>query len=611
MARIRSLKGALPLLLLALSAVPAPAAEEYLKVIPSTALAWGVVNHMGPASAKIQKLAGVVGTPAPSPLDEFKNESGIRKGIDEQAAGGFFLLPGKTENDPVMPVAFVAIAGEKDFLANFKDVSGEAIKEVTTKNLHPEALPKGGVPHDGPSMFVGFRHGYALLTSDRFKAALEAALASKQDVSAETTGLESWLAENDGTVVGTAAGIKYAAAQAAAELKKARDNDGSMPPEAAALIHNIMDLYGKAVQAAPSEISLAVAGIRYDQQGSIRVTGRARLTSGGQVAKVFAGIPPVKEKLLSAVPGGPFIIAAGGIGIPKLADSYTNLVMGFMKSMKSVYGMSDEDLEKMTKGSLAMMGQVDSMNFVMKTARRGDPIYSNLFMSMHVQNAQKILDYQEQYAGNTGKLIEKAKQGMLKSTSIKRLEIAGRPALEQDVNFDLSGMGGGEANRAVFEEMMGIGGKMVFYHVAADEHMVLMGMGVPQERMAAAIDVVKQPKKSLAEDPDVSVTAAMLPADAQWVLYISPRGYMQMTQRIMAVAMKNAPNGGEGFTIPDFAKSPPIGIAIKAAPAELAAEVAVPAPLIVAVGDYAKEMQKAMMRMMQQQNPGMAPAPPP
>ena len=136
-------------------------------------------------------------------------------------------------------------------------------------------------------------------------------------------------------------------------------------------------------------------------------------------------------------------------------------------------------------------------------------------------------------------------------------------------------MAGPEANRAVLDEMMGVGGKMLFYYVAADEHTVLMGIGVSQERMAAALDVLKQPRKSLAEDADVSVTAAMLPADSQWVAYMSPRGYMQLTQRVDDRGDEEHA-GRRGFSLPPFPKCPPVGFAVKATPAELHAEIAVP-----------------------------------
>ena len=92
------------------------------------------------------------------------------------------------------------------------------------------------------------------------------------------------------------------------------------------------------------------------------------------------------------MPGGPFVLAAGGVGIPKLLDAYTNLATGFLKGMKSVYGMSAEDMERMSKESLEVFRQVRSMSFVMKTGKRGDPIYSNMFCAMRVDNSQRFLE---------------------------------------------------------------------------------------------------------------------------------------------------------------------------------------------------------------------------
>ena len=86
-----------------------------------------------------------------------------------------------------------------------------------------------------------------------------------------------------------------------------------------------MGFYGKAFEAAPSELSLVMAGIRSDKQGSVRIIGRARLIHGGLLSTAVAGIPPVKENVLAGVPGGAFVFAAAGVGIPKLAESYMDL----------------------------------------------------------------------------------------------------------------------------------------------------------------------------------------------------------------------------------------------------------------------------------------------
>ena len=218
-----------PLLLLALATTSARAADDYLKLIPSTALAWGAVNHMNEASEKIKKLAVNMPMPAVDPLDEIKKESGLQKGLDEKGAAGFFVLPSGAA------VYFVAVADEKAFLGNFQVVkAGEKISEVETKT-EPAA-------RSASTYFLAFRNGYALLSSKKDRTAVEAAVEAKQSIAAEMAGLEPWMAENDGTVVGTAAGIKYVAKLASKELKESQENMGQGPD--AAVLRVFMDAYG-------------------------------------------------------------------------------------------------------------------------------------------------------------------------------------------------------------------------------------------------------------------------------------------------------------------------------------------------------------------------------
>ena len=608
----RHLFRSVPMLLLALVAASAQAADHYLKVIPGTALAWGVVKNMTEANEKIQKLATVVQAPVTNALEQIKTESGLQKGLDEKGAAGFFVLPGKTEKDPIVTACFVAVADEKEFLGNFEVVktSGK-ISEIRfkTEDVNPPARPaKKAVPATpSPATHcVAFRNGYALVAAKSDRTAVETAVDSEQDAAAEMAGLEEWLAENDGTVVSTAAGIKYAAKQAGEELKKSTAQLGDEPHDSiagpdAAVLKSVLGFYGTALEAAPKEFSLALAGIRCDKQGSIRIFGRARLVGGGLVSKAVASLPPVKENLLAGLPGGPFAFACAGLGVPNLADGYMNLVVGFMKSMSSVYGMPAEDLERMAKESIGTFKQVRSMSFVMKTGKRGDPIYSNMYMVLQVENSKTLLDLQEKSAANMNKLMQNAKQGILKSTTVKRLEIAGKPALLQEMSFDVSKMAGDETSRAILDQVLGVGGQMLVYSVAADEHTVLAGVGISQERMAAALDVLKQPKKGLGEDADVAATAAMLPADAQWVAYVSPRGYIQLGERVAAAALKGTDM--EGFSMPEFGRSPPIGFALKATPLELHAEIAVPSELVQAFGDYIKAAENRALQ------PNQAPVP--
>ncbi len=549
---------------------------------------------MDEANEKLRKVAVAFQAPANNLLMETKNELGLSKGIDEKGAVGFFGMAGKTEKDASVGAFFVAVANEKDFLGNFEVVkAGEKISEVKTKtgskSIH----------------CLAFRGGYAVISSLSDRVAVEAALEAKQDISAEMAGLEPWLAENDAFFIGTAAGIKYAAKQAETDLKK-KDSAGGSSPELDAFAKSIQGYLSKGFMAAPGEISLAAIGIRGDKQGSIHIVGRARLVNGGLVSKAVALIPPPKGKPLSGVPGGPFVFSLAGVGIPSAADNYIDFATGVLRSIKRVNGMPAEDAAALNRESFEMLRQVRSIEFVMKTGKRGDPIFGNMYCVMTVDNSQRVLDLQEKFIEHTNKRLQDAKQGVVKSTTAKRLEIAGKPALQQEVHFDLSNIPGAEANHAVFDEMLGVGGTMVGYFAAADEHTVLVGLGVSQERMAAALDVLKQPKKSLAEDADLSLTAAMFPAGSQWVAYVSPRGFMQLILRTVAAATKNEMEA-MGISLPQFPRCAPIGFAVKATPDELHAEIVVPASFIESAAQYTKDVQKMIMDRAGQPNPGTAP----
>jgi hypothetical protein len=591
-----------------LLATPALAANSHLDMIPGTALCWGAVNHIDAAAEKVQNLTKIMQIPAPNLLDTMKKESGIEKGIDEKGAFGFFVVPTKGEKEPAAGAVFVAVADEKEFLDNFNVVkSGDKVKEV---NFKTQTAARGR-PADSATHCLVILHGLAVMSPLSDRAAVEAAVNSKQSIAAEMSGYESWLADNDACVVGTAAGIKFAAEQMKAGLKMEasvplKDAPNLATSDADEMLKSFKKRFGHALDITPKEISLAMAGIRGDKKGAIRVISRARLVQGGKVSKAVAELSPVNENLLSGVPGGPFVFAMGGIGIPGFLDAYVNLYGEFMNSMKALSGMGGADMTQMLKESLESARHIRSMSFVWKQGKRSDPVYSNMYAAMKVDDSAQLLATQEKYVARVNKMMKDAKQPMIKSIEAKRLQVAGKDALEMETTMDFSQVPGMEQGRAMLDIMFGVGNKMLVYNVAADEHTVVMGIGVPQERMPAALEALTQPKKSLAEDADLSATLAMLPEKPQWIVFLSPRGVMQLGTRITTAAMKSMP-GGEAFVPPAFPKSPPIGLAVKAATDELHAEIAVPAPVIEAMGSYVQDMQKAVMQRMMEQ--GQPPAP--
>ncbi len=168
----------------------------------------------------------------------------------------------------VVVAVFVAVADEKEFLDNFNVVkSDEKIKEVNIKSQ--SAAGSNHTTH-----CLAMLHGLAVISYKDERAAVEAAVNSKKSIAAEMSGYELWLAENDACVVATTAGIKCAAEEIKDELKNS-EGAGSAPPEMAELLKSFQKIYGNVLEAAPKEVSLAVAGIRCDKQGAIRVIARA------------------------------------------------------------------------------------------------------------------------------------------------------------------------------------------------------------------------------------------------------------------------------------------------------------------------------------------------
>ena len=496
-------------------------------MIPSSALAWGAVNHIGPAAAKVEKLAKTLQIPATNLLDTAEKESGIEKGIDEKGAAGYFIVPGKWTPDP--PVAiFIAVKDVHAFRSNFEIVKvGEKISEIKMKSAYGPAFPS--IPG-----FLAFVHGYAII-ADHNKAAVEAAVESKQSIAADMAGYESWLAENDASVVGTAAGIKLASEQIRDELKASK-TAGSDP--ASELFQRT---FGNALAVAPNEVLLAMAGIRCDKQGNIRVIGRGRLVQGGTVSKAIAQLPPLKDNLLSGVSGGPFVVAVAGIGIPGLADSCVPLLSDMLNLLKSLgKAAAADDMVRMLKESAEAVRQVHSMSFVWKVGRRSDPIFSNMYGSVKLDDAEKFLAAQEKYLASLAKLNKESKELMTKSIETKRLLVAGKPAMQTEMTYDFSGLPDAEAARGTIDEMFGPSGKLQAYYVADDKQTAVYGIGVPQERMVTALDVLSQPKKSLAEDAELAATAAMLPAGAVGLLY--------QPARIRADGNSGRNGGDEGHT---------------------------------------------------------------
>jgi hypothetical protein len=573
------------------------AVKSVLALVPSDALGFAVVKNLAEADAKVQKLAGLVGAPAISVLDKFKTESGMEKGVDEKGALVVILARASGDTAPLVVVG-LPVTNFKQFLGQFEGAKADGeISEMKTA---------------AGTLFLARRGGYALGTREGRKA-LEQVLGAKQSIAAEVAGIEPWLAANDAAFVGTRAGIALAAAQGRQQLEKLDKDFGKIGKDFGtggdanlasgdplASMRMVLRFYGKVLEAAEKEVALAAVGVSADNQGTIRVKGRLRLLSGSQLGQSLGQLPPQRQDLLAGLPAGPFLVAFGAATPEHLMQQVVNLGVEFMKTNASMYGLSPEQAGQLAKLSAKGVEHARTLSLVMKPGKRGEPIYSNIFGCVRVENAARYLDQYQTQIQAVNQVLKGAAGSLMKPTEVKRLEIGGHPALELQVTIPLPKIPEGNpaqpAQQAILQLMFGPTNKMTAYVAVANETTVVMGYGTTPERVGEVIELVGSGKAGLAGDADLAATAALLPAGAQWVGYVSPRGYLGLVQRMFReIAATMGPGGRLPFSLSPFPQTPPVGVAVQASAGTLDSTLVVPSAVLKAAGEYVKTMQQAIM----------------
>jgi len=575
------------LALVLVMAVASRAADDPLKIIPRDALGWGVINHLADGDAKIQKLAGIVGAPQMSLLDLAKDKMGLKNGLDTKGAFGVIAMPPNDKDDehtsPTF-VLFVAVTDYKAFLGNFEpEKKDEKITEVQVA---------------GQTAAMAERGGYAVFAKTDDRKALERVLASKESIADEAKSLDAWLGDNDVNLVATKTGVKLFAAKGKVALKQFGETLAAMGQGDAA--KSGLQVYASLLDAAEKNVSLGALGLLVDKAGTVRLVTRAKIIEGGKLAAALADVKPASGDQLAGLPGGSFVFA-GGV---TLSESLIGPIMGMsikmMKSSPEIYGINAEQADKLGKASVENFKSMHAASVVMKTGRRDEPLYSNMYGSFSVDNAEQFLAGYEKQIAAMKEILKDAKEGMFKAPSAKEIEIGGKPALEVEITFPVPKMAGNPMADKMMQAMFGPDKKSTAYLVKGDEKTIYFSLGVSQEKLLQGIAMGKEQKKSLAADADVAATIALLPAGAHAVALISPRGYIDLIQRLMGTMMgENAP----GLKIPPFPKCPPAGVAFKAAPGEISAEFVIPAGLMKAVGEYIGTVRQGMFGAPQPQTP--------
>jgi hypothetical protein len=122
-------------------------------------------------------------------------------------------------------------------------------------------------------------------------------------------------------------------------------------------------------------------------------------------------------------------------------------------------------------------------------------------------------------------------------------------------------------------------------YLAAANPTTVVGAYISQKQLSRAVQAANDPNLQLSGDPGVQKTAAMLPGDAQWVGFWSPRGTFQFVSRTLAAIVPDEPP-----PLPEFPETSPLGFAAKLAPDRADTVLVVPADVIQAAVNLIKRV---------------------
>ena len=546
------------------------AEDSILEQIPHDALAVVVINDLSDVSAKIEKIAKQINAPAAPPLLMLKTLTGIQEGLDESGSVALAILP--AEGAPAAVVLLVPVSDYAKFAAQLQVKDADA--DISEGQL------------TGQTVLVGKSDDYAAITTPEFRAALEHLLESEKDISSEFESIQEWLDESDIAAAATPAGLKLALSQASMGLEQAK---AAFPAdnEQAVTVMKTLEAYQAALGMLEKEATHLAIGLTVDDDGALHLGSRTLFLKGGAVDSVAAKLTSPKTSLLAGLPAGPYAMAFAGTTPEALFSGLMKWSVEMMK-MNPLYGNLDANqTEKLNAAMAESMKGVQSMAMVMGAGKPGDSFYSNTCGLIKVKDSTAYIAQSKKAMLTMGEALQDpdTKTPMYVARDLK---VGGAPGLE--VTMDMSSMIQGqqaEQIKAMIEKMVGPGGKMNVYMAAADKTTVAMAY-VSKEKLNQLLAAYKSGKPGLAADPDVTKTGALLPEGSQWVGYVNPKGFLEFINVVVTTLM---PPDGPQFTLPPFPQTAPIGMGARLDAKGLETDVVVPAKLLAAIADYARQLQ--------------------
>jgi hypothetical protein len=574
----------LPLALLL--AATAARAEPILDHVPPDALGFALARNVSAANDKIEKFLKIFedlsDTPVPPPWPFVKAATGLGDGLNEQGDVLVALLSGPDGPAEPRPMLLVAVADYSKFAAS---ISGDASGEICRVTIA------------GEEVLAARRGSYAMLMNVEHRPVMESILASEPTAPAALAPITDWMSSTDVSLVLTPLGVDLLTKLGQDELSKARQQlDERTDPALAEMMKQYrqgLQLYEMILGYLGAEVDVAAVGLSIDDATNVRLSKRFVLDKSGQAAS-WGDAPAPSPSPLAGFPAEPFVLGGGGPTPAAWGEGMASFARKMTEQFAKESGFEkfDEDQWKKVEQSWkSVMKGIRSTSFVMLPGEKEDPLISNVFYVVKVDDANQYIKSSRESYELWNKLLEESSLdlGMMMKYEFEDVEVAGKKglAMTSDVSkvVDDAGL---PMFSGVMNSIFGEDGKFRIHLIAADKTTVVTALA-SHDRLAEAIDHAVAGETGLAESAEVQAAATLLEPGAPWQFFVSPQGVVQWGSRL--VALVTAQFGGGAENIPAYPESPPVGFSWTLAAGQFHAEMVWPVETLEQLAAYIKTCQ--------------------
>jgi hypothetical protein len=548
-------------------------AEPALDHLPEDALGFVLIRNLEATNAKIESVTKIFQEvspmPIPAPLPVLKAATGLGEGLNEQGDALLAFLPGDDQAAVPRPLLVVTVSDYAKFAAS---VNGDATGEVCRVTIA------------GEEILVAKRGTHAVLMNVEHRERLEALLTAAPKPLPALAPLADWLSKIDVAAVLTPHGVELLTTMGRQQLA----NQG---PDMDESLRETLEMYETVLDFLGAELTIAAAGIAIDDQSNVKLVSQAILKNEGAL-KGFAASPAAEFLPLAGYPDEPYVMAAGGPIPPAYGKATASFMRRLIEANPEWHGfqkLTDDDWQELEDSWKDAMQGIRSLSMAVLTGGKDDPLYSNVYSVMKVDDAAKYLDVYAKSMEKWNELLAETTTDIDLNYEIKKVEVAGKKALLMTANF---GEVADDPNVPMIKPMMqalfGEDTTMRMYLVASDDTTVVLGIS-KEEDVAAAIKRIADGETGLADASATQITLKLLDAKAPWIGVLSPQGAVAWITRFYDKFLAHL---GQGMPkIPEYPDSSPIGFAVNFSEGRLSTEMVWPVDALQGLAAYIKTVQ--------------------